>query len=93
MVVILLRWQATRGADGRPQWGAIAISAVSFLLWVPVLDGTVGSATAPGSFGIFHTLIDDWKLLDWHTEVQRFVPELLLVLWTMLIPAFYRPAR
>jgi len=74
------------------QWGAVAISAVSFLLWVPVLDGASAASGIPGSFGIFHALVDDWKILHWPIEVQRFVPELLLVLWTILVPAFYRPS-
>ena len=92
LVVILLRWQATRGPGGAPQWGAVAISAVAFLLWVPVLDGVGSSPAAVGSFGIFHALVDTWKVIDWAPQVQRFVPELLLVLWTILIPAFYRPS-
>ncbi len=93
LVVILLRWQATRGPNGAAQWGAVAISAISFMLWVPVLDGAMANTGMPSSFGIFHALIDDWKILNWHVDVQRFVPELLLVLWTILIPAFYRPAN
>ncbi len=93
MVVILLRWQATRGPDGDGQWGAVAISAVSFMLWVPVLDGVGSTPAMVGSFGIFHALIDDWGLIHWAPAVQRFVPELLLVLWTILIPAFYRPSN
>ncbi len=92
LLVILLRWQATRGPNGTAQWGAVAISAVSFMLWVPVLDGAMAGSHIPGSFGIFHALIDDWKILNWHVDVQRFVPELLLVLWTILVPAFYRPS-
>ena len=90
LVVILLRWQGTRGPNGAAQWGAVAISAFSFLLWVPVLD-----ASAPGvigSFGIFHVLVQsEW--INWAPQVQKFVPELLLVLWTILIPAFYRPSN
>ena len=92
-MVILLRWQATRGPDGDGQWGAVAISAVSFMLWVPVLDGVGSTPAMVGSFGIFHALIDDWGLIHWAPAVQRFVPELLLVLWTILIPAFYRPSN
>ena len=81
LVVVLLRWQATRGEDGRAQWGAVAIAAVSFLLWVPVMNG---------SFGLFN-VFEHYSHIHVYDAVERFIPELLLVLWTILIPAFYRP--
>jgi len=95
IVVILLRWQATRGPNGDAQWGAVLISAVSFLLWVPVLDGATGgnASGAVASFGIFHVLVNDWGVIHWPPPVQKFVPELLLVLWTILVPALYKPAN
>jgi hypothetical protein len=38
--LILLRAVATRSSvTGRPQWGAVAISAISFLIWLCVLGG------------------------------------------------------
>lgn len=97
IMVILLRWQATRGEHGEAQWGAVLIAAISFLLWVPVLDGLngvsiPGDAGPAGSFGIFRTMTD-LGIIHWHPQVQKFIPELLLVLWTILVPAFYRPAR
>ena len=79
LLVVLLRWQATRDGDGRAQWGAVAIAAISFFLWVPVMDG---------SFGVFHAFE---SFVHFPGPVQKFIPELLLVLWTILIPAFYRP--
>ncbi|MEQ1577885.1 MAG: hypothetical protein ABL894_09545 [Hyphomicrobium sp.] len=81
LVVVLLRWQATRGDDGKAQWGAVAIAAVSFLLWVPVMNG---------SFGMF-SMFELYSGLNVASPVEKFIPELLLVLWTILIPAFYRP--
>jgi hypothetical protein len=81
LVVILLRWHATRDDDGRSQWGAVAIAAVSFILWVPVMNG---------SFGI----LDTAQLVtatSFPPPVQKFIPELLLALWTVLVPVFYRP--
>lgn len=81
IVVVLLRWQATRGPDGRPQWGAVFIAAVSFFLWVPVMHGTFGV------IGLFESAMGD----PWPRALQRFIPELLLVLWTTLVPAFYKP--
>ena len=79
LLVVLLRWQATRDGDGRAQWGAVAIAAISFFLWVPVMDG---------SFGVFQAFEN---FVPVPGPVQKFIPELLLVLWTILIPAFYRP--
>ena len=84
ILVILLRWQATRDAAGNPQWGAVAIAAISFFLWVPTLDG--------GSFGILEFLnAVGW--VDWTPAIQKFVPEVLLIFWTLLIPAFYKPEK
>ncbi|MDX2307209.1 MAG: hypothetical protein NW216_03115 [Hyphomicrobium sp.] len=80
-LVVLLRWQATRGPGG-PQWGAVIIAAVSFMLWVPVMNG---------SFGIMD-LYSSLSGIAVPDPIERFIPELLLVLWTILIPAFYRPS-
>jgi len=82
LVVILLRWQATRDANGTPQWGAVVIAAISFLLWVPTLDS--------GTFGIIEFMYT-MQWINWTPEVAKFVPEILLIFWTLLIPAFYKP--
>lgn len=79
-LVVLLRWQATRGPGGA-QWGAVFIAAVSFMLWVPVMGG---------SFGI----MDAFQVqsgVPVPDPIEKFIPELLLVLWSILIPAFYKP--
>ena len=81
MLVILLRWQATRDANGNAQWGAVVIAAISFFLWVPTMNGTFGVlefATAA-----------EW--IRWPDAVEEFVPEVLLIFWTIVIPAFYKP--
>lgn len=93
IIVILIRWQSTRVPGQGAQWGTVIIAAISFLLWVPVLDGIAapGAADVPSAFGIFDTLTG-WQVLAWPDEVKKFVPELLLVLWTMIIPHFYQPA-
>jgi multidrug transporter EmrE-like cation transporter len=37
VVCIVFRCRLTRGSDGEPQWDAVGISAVSFIIWVYVL--------------------------------------------------------
>lgn len=81
LLVILLRWQATRDAAGNPQWGAVAIAAVSFFLWVPTMNG---------SFGVME-FAETAQLISWPEPVQKFVPEFLLIFWTIFVPAFYKP--
>ncbi|MCH9808073.1 MAG: hypothetical protein K0U74_10090 [Alphaproteobacteria bacterium] len=81
LMVILLRWQATRDSAGNAQWGAVAIAAISFFLWVPTMGDSFGVmefATATG-------------LISWPDPVQKFIPEFLLIFWTLFIPAFYKP--
>ncbi|MEQ8823400.1 MAG: hypothetical protein RIC14_03405 [Filomicrobium sp.] len=158
-VVILLRWLATLGPDGKAQWGAVAIAAISFVLWVPNLgkscvtldpedagacakrpvyertssdvqfprDGallnpaqaqvglpngfiraqvTTEFPTAvpsqpqaqpeavifiPANFGVFHFV--DPGAAKYKYELRDYIATLLLALWTILIPAFYRPRR
>ncbi len=81
LLVILLRWQATRDSNGNAQWGAVAIAAISFFLWVPTMNGT---------FGIMEfATAAEW--IDWPQPVKDFVPEILLIFWTIVIPAFYKP--
>jgi len=82
LIVILLRWQATRDVNGNPQWGAVAIAAISFFLWVPTLSDE--------AFGII-PLLSHLDLISWTPAIQKFIPEILLLLWTLLVPAFYKP--
>lgn len=42
LVTIIFRYQATRGSDGKPQLIAIAISVISFALWLVALSPPVG---------------------------------------------------
>lgn len=81
MLVIVVRWQATRDDRGNAQWGAVAIAAVSFFLWVPTMHG---------SFGIIE-FFEALGMIDWPDAIERFVPEVLLIFWTVLIPGFYKP--
>ena len=81
LLVILLRWQATRDNNGNPQWGAVIIAAISFFLWVPTMGGT---------FGILE-FATSAQWIHWPESVKEFIPQVLLMFWTIVIPAFYKP--
>ncbi len=73
LVVIVLRWRATRTAAGSAQWPAVLISAVSFVIWVYVLRG---------SFGLEHYFSS-------FSPDRDFYASLFLFAWTTLAPALY----
>ena len=81
IMVIALRWQATRGPNGDAQWGAVAIAAISFFLLAHTMGGTFGVLEFANS--------REW--IAWPQEIRDFVPQLLLTFWTILMPAFYKP--
>jgi hypothetical protein len=62
-----LRFVATRGADGRPQWAAILIASVSFVLWLVAL-GPPGSPIDLGGYGYVGGL----AALVWATVLPAF---------------------
>jgi pSer/pThr/pTyr-binding forkhead associated (FHA) protein len=37
IICVVFRSRLTRGADGRPQWDVVGISAISFVIWIYVL--------------------------------------------------------
>jgi hypothetical protein len=77
IVVLVLRWRATKSADGRAQWPAVFLSGVSFLIWVAAMGPDLGftglsimSIEVPGV----------------STEL---LSALLLFAWTAITPAVY----
>ncbi len=80
-LVVIIRWRATMDERGRPQWGAIAIASISFVLWVAAING---------NFGIFQ-LLSPGERLSASGEIEKFIAFALTIFWTILIPAFYRP--
>ena len=75
--VVWLRGWATSDKSGgvAPEWGAVAIAALSFIFWVL-------STGDPVAF-----LVEDADIKPWH----RLLPGLLVLAWTFVVPLIYRP--
>ena len=84
-VVIVLRWHATATTDRGPQWLAILLSAMSFIIWVNVIDGSFGVSNIASYLQV--PLSDDWSPKP---ESQRFLSSMALVLWTVIVPVLYK---
>lgn len=81
-VVVVLRWQTTSVAGRGPQRTAVVIACVSFVIWVYVLKGDFGLSSAVQTF----VPVADTKIAD----TTEFLSTLALVIWTIVIPVFYR---
>lgn len=77
-VSIVLRWHATTAGVKGPQQKAVAIAAVSFVIWVYVMGGTFGLTAMLGDLG------------EQFQSAKEFLAILALVIWTILIPVFYQ---
>ncbi len=77
VVVVVLRWSATKGPDGKAQWPAIILSAISFVIWVFVL----------GTNSDFRGLV---AIPNVPTEL---ISSLTLFAWTAIAPAIYTGER
>ena len=60
-ICVLFRARMTRGPDGRPQWVAIGIAAISFMIWVYVLGSHVPGLSLPAGYKVWPALM----LLVW----------------------------
>jgi hypothetical protein len=94
LIVIVLRWAATREPGKGAQWGAILIAAVSFFIWVHVLGGDFGferliANLAPGgsSDSLTRNALGNVPNTE---ELRKFASNLSLTAWTLLAPAVYR---
>jgi hypothetical protein len=76
LVVIVLRWSATKGPDGKAQWAAIILSAISFVIYVFVLS----SATD------FAALAD---VARYSPLPMPLLSSLVLFAWTAIAPSIY----
>jgi hypothetical protein len=75
LLTVVIRYRATLDpATGKPQWAAIGISLVSFLIWLVALGGQVAPALSP------ITLPDG----------LYFVGPLAALLWGTLVPYIYK---
>jgi hypothetical protein len=81
VVVMVLRWSATKGPDGKAQWPAVILSAISFVIWVFVM----------GANSDFATLLDLSKVAP---GIQpQLLSSLALFAWTAIAPALYTGDR
>jgi hypothetical protein len=83
IVVIVLRWHFTKSAEGRTQWLAVVISAVSFIIWVYAVNG------AADSFG-FSGLLDRISYVQQASaDMKQFVATVAMFAWVIVMPAIY----
>ena len=59
LLVILVRWKATAGPDGKPEWGGILISTLSFALWIYSVGGSL-PWPPPQDSGVISVAIGIW---------------------------------
>lgn len=60
LLVILVRWKATTGEDGKPEWGSVLISTLSFGLWIYSVGGSLPWLPAPKDPGVISVAIGVW---------------------------------
>ncbi len=77
IVVMVLRWSATKSPDGKAQWAAVFLSAVSFLIWVTVMGPDLGFTGLQ---------VMSLALLGVPPELPS---ALALFAWTAIAPAVY----
>ncbi len=85
-VVGVLRWHATSTPQSGPQWTAVVIACVSFVIWVYVMDGHFGVYSF---FALFYT-DGDGAFRESIEAGKSFLSTLALVVWTLLVPVFYK---
>jgi hypothetical protein len=87
-VVVVLRWQATAVPERGPQWLAVAIAAISYVIWVYVFGGHFGVETWLQHWGLSP---DPSGLPDPDAaKFKNLIGSLALVCWTLLVPAVYK---
>jgi hypothetical protein len=80
IVVVVLRWSATKSAEGKPQWAAVLLSALSFAIWVLVM----GSETDFRGLSV---------AADVMNISSQLISGLALFAWTAIAPAIYTGDR
>jgi len=88
-IVIVLRCQATAAPDRGPQLFAVAISAISYIIWVYVFGGQFGvegwlHQWLPQSSGTTALLDPDLA------KFKSLIGSLALVSWTLVVPVVYK---
>lgn len=87
IMVVVLRWRATMSPDGKAQWPAVIISAISFVIWVYVTKGDFGISSLAGSSNVAG------QLLERLGNYRDFISSLVLFAWTLMAPALYTGER
>ncbi len=77
LVVVVLRWSATKGSDGKAQWPAVILSAISFIIWVFVM----GTGSDFSGFAVISN-----SVLGLPPQV---LSALMMFAWTAIAPAIY----
>lgn len=93
LIVVVLRFVATREPGKSPQWGAVLIAAVSFFIWVHVMGGDFGFERLLENLaqGTPDTLTRSGAgNMPNPDSLKQFVSNLSLTAWTLLAPAVYR---
>lgn len=70
LVVVVLRWNATKSPEGKAQWPAVLLSAMSFIIWVGVLGSDSGfsgvlSIASLTTLGVPPELVSALALFAW----------------------------
>lgn len=92
-IVIILRFVATREPGKGAQWGAILIAAVSFFIWVHVMDGDFGFERLLHNMvagGGTDALTRGPSSIPDPAGLKQFVSNLSLTAWTLLAPVVYK---
>jgi pSer/pThr/pTyr-binding forkhead associated (FHA) protein len=63
IICVVFRCRLTRGSDGDPQWDAVGISAVSFIIWVYVLGSHLPGFPLPSEYHVWPAL----AMIAWTT--------------------------
>jgi len=89
-VVVVLRAQATAVPHRGPQWVAVAVAAVSYVIWVYVFGGQFGvegwaNGLLPG-FASDPAAPPDPDA----AKLKGLIGSVALVCWTLVVPAIYK---
>lgn len=86
LVVIVLRRYATATPQKGPQRAAVAVAAISFVIWVYVMKGDFGFYELGLKLigGVEAPAPEKLEL------AKQFLSSLALVVWTLLVPVFYK---
>ena len=83
LVAAVLRWQVTREPDKDPQYAAIMIACVSFVIWVSMMGGHFGGIWLLNVLGLE-------SLASTFGNAKQFLTMTAMVVWTILVPVFYK---